>query len=216
MFKNVQIRFSTDTSLQLCWDWDGDGQSGVPACSVFYCGVPENRLLDEGLFLEGEILSYFNENVVKIFSPNVREEMAAYHQRNIHTSRLNNFRQENHFQENRQLAIPEGTESHIFLVCIFDDNETVFRVVAAGSGRDIEFKEEKANVMKKVTGLFGKKSRKAITLLCQDSRKKVVSYGVGEKAIHSVLPEEHTTLYFSEDTDLSSIRIRYLSSLIGK
>ena len=213
MFKNVQIRFSTDTSLQLCWDWENDDPCQLPKCNVFYCGVPEDRLLEKGLYLENEILNYFNDHVVRITGPDAREEMAAYNQRNVGTSRLNNFQQGNHFQENRQLAIPAGTESYIFLVCIYDDNEMIFRTVAAGSNRDIPFEVEQASVFKK---LFKGNQRKAINLKCSDSRKKVVSYGSGDRTIYSVLPENHTTLYFDEGTDLSSISIRYLSSLIGK
>lgn len=213
MFKNVRIGFATETALQLCWDWESDSAADVPRCSVFYCGVPEDRLLERGLFLESEILAYFNENVVKIFAPNSREEMAAYNLRNISSSRLNKFQQGNHFQENKQLTIPAGTENNIFLVCIFDDNEMVFRVIAGGSQREIGFDLEKKSFFKK---LMGGGNRQTVTLRCDDTRKKVVARKVGKRMLYSVLPEDHTKLYFSEDVDLDSIKIYYLSSLIGK
>ena len=64
--------------------------------------------------------------------------------------------------------------------------------------------------------LFKGNQRQVVRLQCNDNRKKAVFYGSGDRAIYAVLPEDHTTLYFSEDADLSNISIRYLSSLIGK
>lgn len=213
MLKNVNISFSTDTSLQLRWDWESDDPCQVPKCNVFYCGVPENQLLEKGLYMENEILNYFNDNVVRITGANVREEMARYCQNHTANSRLNNFQQMSHFQENKQLSIPPGTENCIFLVCIYDDNEMFFRAVAAGSSKTVPFTVEQPGMFKK---LFGGSQRQVVRLQCDDNRKKVVSYGSGDRAIYAVLPEDHTTLYFSEDADLSNITIRYLSSLIGK
>ena len=213
MFKNVRIRFSTDTALQLCWDWESDDPCQIPRCNVFYCGVPENQLLEKGLYMENEILNYFNDNVVRITGSSVRQELERYSQSHTANSRLNNFQQLSHFQENKQLSIPSGTENCIFLVCIYDDNEMMFRAVAAGSGQTVPFTVEQPGMLKK---LFGGSQRQIVHLQCADNRKKAVFYGSGERAIYAVLPEDHTTLYFSEDADLSNISIRYLSSLIGK
>lgn len=213
MFKNVQIRFATETALQLSWDWEYDDPAEVPKCSVFYCGVPENRLLEKGLFLENEIMAYFNEQVVKIFASNAREEMAAYNLRNTGTSRLNKFQQGNHFQENKQLPIPSGTENNIFLVCIFDDNDMVFRVIAGGSQREIGFDLEKKGFFQK---LMGSGNRQTVVLRCNDTRQKVIATRKGKRMLYSVLPEGQTKLYFDENVDLTNIKIYYLSSLIGK
>lgn len=213
MFKNVRIRFATNTSLQLCWDWECDDPCQLPKCNVFYCGIPENRLLEKGLYMESEILNYFNDHVFRITGPDVRATMETFSQTNTAICRLNNFQQLSHFQENKQLSIPPGTENCIFLVCIYDDNEMIFRVVAAGSNEPIAFTVEQAGMLKK---LFKGNQRQVVRLQCNDNRKKAVFYGSGDRAIYAVLPEDHTTLYFSEDADLSNLSIRYLSSLIGK
>lgn len=213
MFKNVKIRFDTNTSLQLCWDWECDDPCKLPQCNVFYCGVPENRLLEKGLYMESEILNYFNDNVVRIAGADARTNMETFSQTNTATCRLNNFQQMSHFQENKQLTIPPGTENCIFLVCIYDDNEMVFRTVAAGSNEPIPFTVEQTGMLKK---LFKGTQRQVVHLRCDDSRKKAVFYGSGARAVYAVLPEDHTTLYFGEDVDLNTISIRYLSSLIGK
>lgn len=213
MFKNVRIKFSTDTALQICWDWECDDPMQVPKCNVFYCGVPENQLLEKGLYMENEILNYFNDNVVRISGADARHEMELYSQSHSANCRLNNFQQLSHFQENKQLAIPPGTENCIFLVSIYDDNEMTFRVVAAGSNQDIPFTVEQPGMFRR---LLGGSQRQIVHLQCDNNRKKAVFYGSGERAVYAVLPEGYTTLYFGEDAELNNISIRYLSSLIGK
>lgn len=210
MFKNVQISFSQAESIQLRWDWDNTGDTMPPKCNVFYCGVPENKLLVRGVFTEREVLNYFHENVVRIFDTNARQELLNYNTRNADTSRLNVFQQSGHHQENKQLVVPPGTNHYVFLVCIFDENDMVFRVVAH-SGERVEFEIEKPGLMQKLRGT----TCQTIRLKGADSRKKVLVTRSNGKNVYSVLPDGYEKLHFPKELDISGINIYYLSSLIG-
>lgn len=210
MFKNVQISFAKQDSIQLRWEWGDDTSNGPQKCNVFYCGIPENKLLARGIFTEGEILNYFNEQVLDIFGTEARQEMPQYNKRNPETSRLNVFQQGGHYQENKEIAIPTAMDSHIFLVCVYDEDELVLRVVAY-SGEQVAFEIEKPGFLQKMRGT----NYQTVNLKCSDTRKKVLVTHQGSQYAYSVLPDGHQKLYFHKDTDISGIRICYLSSLIG-
>lgn len=215
MFSNVSVEFGSATSLLIRWEWIDNKDRSCPSCRVFYCGIPENKLLEKGLFLQNEIANYFNDNVINIYSPNVRQEIESFNGRNTATSRLNNFQRERSDRENRQLPLPDGTQNHIFLVCVYDDNEFVYRIISSGGKTEIPFTVVKPGFFKKL--MKGSSSgRQAIQLTQNTSRKKVVEYQGDKSVVYSVLPDGHDQYYFDESVDLSKIKIYHLSSLIGK
>lgn len=213
MFKNVMLEFGADASLHARWDWVDNKDGSVPSCQVFYCSLPENKLLVQGLFLEDEILNYFNDNVIRIYSPDVRQEIMSYWERNKGTCRLNKIQRDRFDKENRQLPISPDALDHIFLVCIFDETDIIFRIIAGSSGQPILFHEIKPGFLQK---MLKKETRQAIQLRQNDSRKKVAEIRSGKSVTYSVLPEGHSQYYFDESVNLSAMKIYYLSSLIGK
>lgn len=215
MFKNVSVEFGTSTSLLVRWEWVDNKDGTTPSCRIFYCGVPENKLLEKGLFLQSEIATYFNDEIVKIYSPNVRQEIEAYTSRNAAGSRLNSFKREKSDRDNRQLPLPDGTKNHIFLVCVYDDNEFVYRIISSGSKTAIPFTVVKPGFMQKLMGR-NNDGRQVIRLQESSSRKMVVEYRGEKSMVYSVLPDGHDEYYFDRDIDLSKINIYHLSSLIGK
>lgn len=213
MFKNVKLEFGSEFSLLARWEWVDNKDGSVPGCQVFYCSLPENKLLERGLFLEDEILNYFNETVLKIYSPDVRQEIESYWERNKGTCRLNQFQRDNFDIETRQLPISPGTQDHIFLVCIYDATQIIFRIIAGSCGKQIPFTEIKPGFLQK---MFGAGTRRAIQLQVSDNRKKVVEIRSGRTVTYSVLPEGYHEYYFDDTVNLAGIKIYYLSSLIGK
>ena len=175
--------------------------------------VSENKLLEKGLFLESEILGYFDQNVLKIFSSNARTEIQSYWERNTDISKLRLVRRQNFDIENSQLPISEKARDHIFLVCIFDESQIIFRIISGSSGNEIPFEPIKKGFMEK---LMNPHSRQAIRLKVQNNRKKVLINRVGNATTYSVLPEGYDVYYFDESVNLSGIKIKYLSSLIGQ
>ena len=150
---------------------------------------------------------------MKIFTPDVRRELEEYHGRDSANSRLSRFRREGNENEIRELPIPPGSQNGIFLVAVYDENEIIFRIVAGGGRDPIPFEEIKPKLFQKLMG--GRGSRRTIRLLKKDNRKKVVETRSGRTKVYSVLPEGYDEYYFDENVDLSTIKIYYLSSLIG-
>lgn len=218
MIKDVKVEISSDVAqkafLRISWEWVDNKDGSLPSCNIFYCSLPENQLLEKGLFLENEILAHFNENVVGIYAPDVRDQIEVYCQRNPTKCVRNRFQRQNSYKEVKQLSVPSDPPNGIILLCIYDEYEIQYRVVAGSNGGAIPFEIIKVNPLKKLFG--GKDNRKGIILSRNDNRKKVIKYRSGGNMIYSVLPEGYTEYYFDESVDLSRIKIYYLSSLIGK
>lgn len=212
MFRNVSVEYSAG-SLRLRWDWESNRDLTNPSCKVFLLALPEDRLLEKGLFLESEILAYVDENLLPLYRPNVRQELESYFARHNGSSRLSIVRCEGSDRLNRQFQIPDGVENPVILICVYDESEIIFRIAAGGGTQSIPFDPVKKGGLAALFG--GKKGRQGITLRCADRRKKVAVYGAGKNRLYSVLPEGDSVYYFDESVNLSSLRILYLSSLIG-
>lgn len=214
MFRNVNIEFGSEHSLLIRWEWIEDQKGVTPDCHVFYCSIPENKLLDKGLFLDNEILSYFNSQVVKIYDTDINNEFVSYCQKYPESGRLLHFQRGISDIENRQLPISKDAQNHIFLVCVYDNNECIMRIISCEKEKVIPFKEIKQSFFKTLVG--GSNQRKAIKLLCDDQRKKVIIYRAGRNTIFTVLPEFTHEYYFDNNVNLQTLKIYYLSSIIGR
>lgn len=214
MFRNVSIEYGTDRSLLIRWEWLDNKDGSSPDCRVFYCSIPENKILDKGMFLENEILAYFNSNVVPVFGQARFKKFEEYAQKYPDSGKLISFKRGISDIENRQLPISSDAQNHIFLVCVYDNNEVVFRIISCEREQNIPFREIKPSLLQKLIGRNN--SRHAVEILCDDHRKKVIVYRKNKNMIYTVLPENSNVYYFDSNINLAGVRICFLSSLIGR
>ena len=214
MFRNVNAEFGTDLSIMMRWEWLDNEDGSLPGCNVFCCSVPENKLLEKGMFLESEILAYFKENVVNFEADDLMGEFDAYRKREPEACQLNFYQRGNNDKENRMLRIPPNTQNHIFLVCVFDGRDKACKILSCEREKEIEFEIVKPSFINKILGKGGK--RKAVKVKSLDQRKKVIVYKNSGSVLYAMLPENTDEYYFDESVNLDGVKIYYLSSLIGK
>ena len=214
MFRNVNAEFGTDLSIMMRWEWLDNEDGSLPSCHVFCCSVPENRLLEKGMFLESEILKYFKENVVNYDAEDLKAEFEAYQKREPSACVFNYIQRGNNDKENRMLKIPDKTQNHIFLVCVFDGKDKTCKILSCEREKEIEFEIVKPSFLSKILSKGGR--RQTVKLKSSDQRKKVVVYKNGGSVFYAVLPENSDEYYFDENVNLAGMKIYYLSSLIGK
>ena len=75
MFENFSIipKVSDDRiTVNLQWEWKYVPGEPLPSCSIFCCGIPEGRLLQDSVFSQSEIISWINKEIIDISSPETR------------------------------------------------------------------------------------------------------------------------------------------------
>ena len=138
MIKNINITYNSASQLHITWEWrDNQDPSIIPSCQIFCCGVPEDTLLEEGLFLENEILEYFNDKVLGNESLDMRQRIDSYTNRHSNVSRKREYQRQSNQREAVDFKLYDGAENHILLVYIYDDNEIFSRIIANGKGQEI-------------------------------------------------------------------------------
>ena len=76
MFNNVNVG-SADATISTKWTWNYIPGNPLPKCSYFSCCLKEDVFLNKSLFLEKEILDYFEKEVLKVIGSD-RVRYAVY------------------------------------------------------------------------------------------------------------------------------------------
>ena len=208
MFNNVIVS-TANATLSTRWTWEYNPTSGVlPHCSFFCCAVKEDIFLNESLFMEKEILDYFEKEILRITSDTHEAALRMYNAQNSETSRLIEceLRHGDSITKEINITIPEKDRGQIYYVCVFDDEKYIPRVISAVNN-------DVVNVKKTPAGMFRKYH--TIELIEPDRRRKVVETKCGKAYAYSVLPQGYDTFYYERDVNLDNIKIKYLSMLIG-
>jgi hypothetical protein len=206
MFTNVVVA-SSGSTISVRWNWNYTPESTVlPSCSLFYCALPENQLLDLGLFLENEILEHFEKKVLGFDSTDARRAMELYNVAHSETSRLITCDLRDGDSIVKEISIPVTAKQcdHVFYVCVYDDKKLHSRIVSVASGTSVDFEIKQASFFHPYHTLIIK---------AVDSRKKVIVTKQGGKYAYSVLPAGQTEFYYDKQMDIESIDVQYLSML---
>ena len=222
---NVTTALGDPGKLNLSWTWVRDPSARAASCRVFITWINENDVLDQGLFLESEIMRYIEEQVLQIDfrSPTLSQALELFNRRYPRQSTLIQYAQMNALSERKEQNIPNPNQDLIFFVCIYDERAHSEKLVTARSDGDIHFTPKAKNLLDLAQKVISPRipfkndgTLQEVTLDVSDHRKKVVLFEKDGKTSYSLIPSGSRTLYFDGSADLAHIRIRYLATLIGR
>ncbi len=216
VFGHVKMSFTEKADLHLRWQWIQDGSVLTPSCKVFFTVLPEHVILDKGLFLENEILAFFLDKLpFSIFSADAHEMMENYATTNPDTSGFFVFSRNLNEWEDRVVPISDTLRTGIFLVCLYDDTNLIYRVMAPGGYNEIPFEVVVPTFMDK---LFHRASERLTIKLKDegDRRMKVVRIRHGGTDLYAAVPKDASLLYFDPaKITPEQLKFCHLSALVG-
>ena len=208
MFNNMIVN-SADATISTRWTWNYTPGSGIlPHCSFFSCALKADIFLNKSLFLEKEILDYFEKEVLKLTDGDRESALKLYNMRNSDTSRFIecDLHDGDSITKEINISIADKNYEQIYYVCVFDDKKYVARVISTINNATVEVKKTPASFFHKFH---------TVEIVNSDSRRKVVETKCQGGYAYSVLPQGYDKFYFNKDVDLESIKIKYLSMLMG-
>lgn len=207
MFNNVNVG-SADATISTKWTWNYIPGNPLPKCSYFSCCLKEDVFLNKSLFLEKEILDYFEKEVLKVIGSDREAALKMYNMKNPETSRLIEceLRDGDSITKEISIGIESGKHDRVYYICVFDGRKYEARIVSTSSHATVEIKKTPASFFHKYN---------TIEIVNPDSRRKVLECKCGNAYSYSVLPQGYNKFYFSPDTNLDSVQIKYLSMLMG-
>ena len=216
MFENVIVDSSgerEDDCITIKWQWIVKKGQPLPNCKYFYCSIDENQLFKKSIFMESEILDYFDQHIVNVKCSDPRAAVEQYWRVHPDDSdcvfcQLNNG---GVMKAERLIKLSPKDMSKVYLVCVYDEYQFIINVVPVRLYSEIEYE-----VITPKARLFRKKED-VLTLKINndDGRKKVLRSGVGKPYAYSVLPDYCNEYYLPTSTDMSEVKILYLASLLA-
>ena len=216
MFENVIVDSSgekDDASITIKWQWIVKKGQPLPNCKYFYCSIDENELFKKSIFLESEILDYFDQHVVNVKCTDPRTVVEQYWRVHPDDSgcvfcQLNNG---GAMKAERLIKLSPKDMSRVYLICVYDDEQFIINVAPVRQYAEIEYEIVTAKSL-----MFWKKENTlTIRISNDDGRKKVLRSGVGKPYAYSVLPDDCSEYYLPKDTEMSEVKIMYLASLLA-
>ena len=205
--------------IHLQWHWVIENDTSKPSCSVFCCPIPEQRLLNEMIFRQEDIINYINREIVDISSPETRiRNLEEFYRRSAGfgmNCSLHQYTLMNDISKHVDLQYAEEDADKVYFICVYGERSFVSKVIAVSpleSGITYTMKQQKG-----LLNRFFKKNSLSIEFDNISSRRLVLVSKVNGEEIYSVVPSGEKKFYFSADIQEEDIcSARYLSSLIGK
>lgn len=222
MISNVNVQYRVGESIHVSWKWESDSTDKIPSCKIFILGFPTEEVLKEGLFMNNEILRYIDEKYVKVLDEAGDAAVVQNLQWYVDTHPGSNtiqqvVEQTNTDREDRPFSVDNASMSNYYLVVVCDDQRNYMDVVTCDRALEIRYEV----LEKEETGFFKKLFARGnthqegtqIEIGSGDKRRKMIVY---EDGVRAVLPQGTTVFYLPEGIDPSTVKIQYLSSMIGK
>lgn len=207
MFNNVIVSASGAT-ITTKWTWNYTRGGPIPHCKYFYCSVKGDVLLDKSLFLEREVLEYFESQILNISEKTRFNDLETYYITHRDKSHLIEceLKHGDSISKEMTINVDNTKEDQVFYICIYDDHHFTAKVIFACGNNKIEVKKTPAGFLRPYH---------TIEILNPDERRKVLRTKQNGTYIYSVLPRGYSQFYFEKDVDIKTIDIQYLSTLMG-
>lgn len=217
---NVVSEIESDIKIRLSWKWliDGGPVVELPSCKVFLCMIPEKRIFDRPIFKKSEIMDKI-ENIlgIKVNSGTPAEQIASIERFAVenpqdcvcHEFSLMNLGNVNHTYSRSYST--EKYIDHLLLVCVFSDGVIDKRLVPIVPASEPEYSTG-GTLGERITEMM--RGYKCLTFTNKLNKPLVMIDSKHGSSRYMLLPASDK-FYINRGFDLSTIKLRYLSSLIN-